>query len=72
MLEIGQIAYDSLTTRAGAFQPDPQGQFYDRQAQPVTREAALEQAGQSSAHSIGADAQVLSGSKDNADLGLSL
>ena len=25
MLEIGQIAYDSLTTRAGAFQPDPRG-----------------------------------------------
>src|SRR5664280_2343193 len=25
MLEIGQIAYDSLTTRAGAFQPAPRG-----------------------------------------------
>ena len=51
---------------------DPQGQFYDRQAQPITRETALEQAGQSSAHSLGDKAQVLSGSKDTTDLGLSL
>jgi hypothetical protein len=51
---------------------DPQGQFYDRQAQTITREAALEQAGQSSAHSVGDNAQVQSGSKATADLGLSL
>ena len=51
---------------------DPQGQFYDRQAQPITREAALEQAGQSSAHSMGDNAQMQSGSKDITDLGLSL
>jgi len=51
---------------------DPQGQFYDRQAQPITRETALEQAGQSPAHSIGGNAEVLRGSKDTADLGLSL
>jgi len=51
---------------------DAQGQFYDRQAQPVTREAALEQAGQSSAHSLGEKAHVLSGCKDTPDLGLSL
>jgi hypothetical protein len=51
---------------------DPQGQFYDRQAQPITREAALEQAGQASAHSLGDNAQVQSGSKDATDLGLSL
>ena len=51
---------------------DPQGQFYDRQAQPITREAALEQAGQSSAHSLGENAKAQSGSKDNTDLGLSL
>jgi ATP-dependent exoDNAse (exonuclease V) alpha subunit len=50
---------------------DPQGQFYDRQAQPITRETALEQAGQSSAHSIGENARVQSGSKDSSDLGLS-
>jgi hypothetical protein len=51
---------------------DPQGQFYDRQAQPITRENALEQTGQSSAHSLGALPQAQSGSKDTTDLGLSL
>ena len=51
---------------------DPQGQFYDRQAQPVTREAALEQAGQASAHSMGDNAQAHSGHKETTDLGLSL
>jgi hypothetical protein len=51
---------------------DPQGQFYDRQAQPITRENALEQAGHTSAHSMCDNTQVQSGSKDTADLGLSL
>ena len=51
---------------------DPQGQFYDRQAQPIARETALEQAGQASAHSFGDTAQMQSGSKDNTDLGLGL
>jgi conjugative relaxase-like TrwC/TraI family protein len=47
---------------------DPQGQFYDRQAQPITRETALEQAGQS----LGDIAQLRSGEKGTSDLGLSL
>ena len=51
---------------------DPQGQFYDRQAQPITREAALEQTGQASNHSLGDTAQVQTSSKDITDLGLSL
>ena len=51
---------------------DPQGQFYDRLALPITREAALEQTGQSSAHSMGDNAQAQSGGKDITDLGLSL
>ena len=52
---------------------DPQGQFYDRQAQPITREAALEQAGQSSAHSMGDNAQGQSvSSNNNNDQGISL
>jgi hypothetical protein len=51
---------------------DPQGQFYDRQAQPITRETALEQAGQTSSHSLGDNAQVQSGSKYATDLGLGL
>ena len=51
---------------------DPQGQFYDRQAQPITREAALEQSGQAYAHSLGDMAQMQPGNKDIADLGLGL
>ena len=51
---------------------DPQGQFYDRQAQPITRETALEPTGQSSTHSLADKPQVNPGSKDTTDLGLSL
>jgi hypothetical protein len=52
---------------------DPQGQFYDRQAQPITRENALEQAGHTSAHSMGDNAQVQPGSGyNNNDQGISL
>jgi hypothetical protein len=51
---------------------DPEGQFYDRQAQPVTREAALEQAGQASTRSLGDNAQVPPVVKDTSDLGLNL
>ena len=52
---------------------DPEGQFYDRQAQPITRETALEQGGQSSAHSMGDNAHMQSGSGDNNnDQGISL
>ena len=52
---------------------DPHGQFYDRQAHPVTRENALEQAGHTSAHSLGDNAQVQSGSgNNNNDQGISL
>jgi hypothetical protein len=50
---------------------DPQGQFFDRQAQPITREVALVQAGHTSAHSLGGQLQVHSGSKETSDLGLS-
>jgi len=52
---------------------DPQGQFYDRQAQPITRETALEQAGQAPAHAMGDNTPLLSrnGSNDN-DQGISL
>jgi hypothetical protein len=52
---------------------DPQGQFYDRQAQPITREAALEQVGHAPAHAMGDNAQVQAGSGDNNnDQGISL
>ena len=52
---------------------DPQGQFYDRQAQSITRETALEQADHAPAHSMGDNAHAQSGSSDNNnDQGISL
>ena len=70
--ETGEVQSYQHTQAGSWLHIDPQGQFYDRQAQPITRETALEQAGQSSAHSIGENARVPSGSKDSSDLGLSL
>ena len=70
--ETGEVQSYQHTNSGNWLHIDPQGQFYDRQAQPITRETALEQASQSSAHSIGENARVQSGSKDSADLGLSL
>jgi hypothetical protein len=70
--ETGEVQSYQHTHAGSWLHIDPQGQFYDRQAQPITRETALEQAGQSSAHSVGDNAQVQSGSKATADLGLSL
>jgi hypothetical protein len=70
--ETGEVQSYQHTNAGSWLHIDPQGQFYDRQAQPITREVALEQAGQSSAHSMGNNAQVQSGSKNNTDLGLSL
>ena len=43
----------------------PQGQFFDRHAQPVARETALEHARQSHSHSVGENAQSLTGSGRN-------
>ena len=52
---------------------DPQGQFYDRQAQPITRETALELVGHAPAHAMGDNTPLLSrnGCNDN-DQGFSL
>jgi hypothetical protein len=70
--ETGEVQSYQHTHAGSWLHIDPQGQFYDRQAQPITREVALEQASQTSAHSMGDTAQVQSGSKDTTDLGLSL
>jgi hypothetical protein len=70
--ETGEVQSYQHTHAGSWLHIDPQGQFYDCQAQPITRETALEQAGQSSAHSMGDTAQVQSGSKDTTDLGLGL
>jgi len=68
------VRQTAVLTHAGSWlHIDPQGQFYDRQAQPITRENALEQAGHTSAHSMGDNAQVQSRSGDNNnDQGISL
>jgi hypothetical protein len=71
--ETGEVQSYQHTNAGSWLHIDPQGQFYDRQAQPIAREAALEQAGQSSAHSMGDNAQAQSGSgNNNNDQGFSL
>jgi hypothetical protein len=70
--ETGEVQSYQHNRAGSRLHIDPQGQFYDRQAQPITRKNALEQAGHSSAHSMGDNAQTHSGSKDYTDLGLSL
>jgi len=60
-------------TQAGTWlHIDPQGQFYDRQAQPITREAALEQTGNLPSHSLRESAQAQSVIVNNGDLGIGL
>jgi conjugative relaxase-like TrwC/TraI family protein len=53
---------------------DPQGQFYDRKAQPITRETALEQAGLSNnqQHTHGGQTESRSGPDTITDQGISL
>ena len=71
--ETGEVQSYQHTHAGSWLHIDPRGQFYDRQAQPITRETALEQAGQASAHSLGDKAQVqsISGNNNN-DQGISL
>jgi hypothetical protein len=70
--ETGEVQSYQHTQAGSWLHIDPQGQFYDRQAQPITREAALEQSGQALAHPMDNNAQAQHGSKDTANLGLSL
>jgi conjugative relaxase-like TrwC/TraI family protein len=51
---------------------DAQGQFFDRQAQPVTKEIALEHARHSPAHSLAENAQSLTSSGNSNGLSISL
>jgi conjugative relaxase-like TrwC/TraI family protein len=52
---------------------DRQGQFFDRQAQPVTKEIALEHARHSHSHSVVENAQSVTGSgRNNNGFGISL
>ena len=70
--ETGEVQSYQHTHSGTWLHIDSQGQFYDCQAQPITRETALEQAGQSPAYSIDGNAQVQTVSKENTDPGLSL
>jgi len=70
--ETGEVQSYQHTHVGSWLHIDPKGQFYDRQAQPIARETALEQARQASAHSLADNALVQSGSRDTTDLGLSL
>ena len=49
--ETGEVQSYQHTHAGSWLHIDPQGQFYDRQAKPIIRETALEQAGQAPAHS---------------------
>ncbi len=70
--ETGEIQSYKHNQTEGWLHIDPQGQFHDRQAQPITRDVALEHAGHSSAHSAeNAQVQTHDGSKNN-DQGISL
>jgi conjugative relaxase-like TrwC/TraI family protein len=71
--ETGDIQSYQHNQTEGWLHIDPQGQFHDRQAQPITREVALEYAGHSSAHSVAENAQVQThdGNRNN-DQGISL
>jgi conjugative relaxase-like TrwC/TraI family protein len=71
--ETGDIESYQHNQTGGWLHIDPQSQFYDRQVQPTTREAALEHAGHSSAHSVAENAQVQThdGNRNN-EQGISL
>jgi hypothetical protein len=49
--ETGEVQSYQHTHAGSWLRIDPQGQFYNRQAQPVTRGTGLRRAGQASAHS---------------------
>jgi conjugative relaxase-like TrwC/TraI family protein len=71
--ETGDIESYRHNQTGGWLHIDPQAQFYDRQVQPTTREAALEHAGHIPAHSVGDNTQMQShnGSSNN-EQGISL
>jgi conjugative relaxase-like TrwC/TraI family protein len=58
--ETGDIQSYQHNQTGGWLHIDPQGQFYDRQAQPILREAALEHAGHSASPSVAQNSQIQS------------
>jgi hypothetical protein len=71
--ETGDIQSYQHNERGGWLHIDPQGQFYDRQAQPIVREQALEHAGHTSALVVNdnTNAQSAANSSNGNDQGLS-
>jgi hypothetical protein len=63
--ETGDIESYQHNQSGGWLHIDPQGQFYDRQVQPTTREAALEHAGHIPAHLMGDNVQMQSPNGSN-------
>lgn len=71
--ETGDIQSYQHNQTEGWLHIDLQSHFYDRQVQPITREAALEHAGHIPAHSVGDSIQMQSrNSSNNNDQGISL
>lgn len=72
--ETGDIQSYQHNQSGGWLHIDPQGQFHDRQAQPISREHALDYAGHTATHSINNNAQAHSFGKVDTrnDQGLSL
>lgn len=70
--ETGDIQSYQYNHTGGWLHFDPQGQFYDRQTQPIAREAALEHAGHVSSHSLGENAEAQSIRNSINDQGMSL
>ena len=64
--ETGDIESYAHDQTGGWLHIDPSGQFYDRQAQPVSREAALEHASHTSSRSLSENtqAQTVNGNSD--------
>ncbi len=72
--ETGDIQSYQHNETAGWLHIDPQSNFYDRQAQGISRDHALERANHSEAHSVGGNGsgQALSKAADTIDHGISL
>jgi conjugative relaxase-like TrwC/TraI family protein len=71
--ETGDIESYKHDQTGGWLHIDPQSNFYDREAQPISRQNALEHAGHEPSHSISENAVVVSNKGDNNnDQGISL
>ncbi len=70
--ETGDIESHKHNQTGGWLHIDPQGNFYDRESQPTTRESALEHAGHHPVHALNDNAVGHSAKTDVIDQGISL